>query len=411
MTSIKITGSVKLNLFIKRAMESKGRKTHLKGFKNCGQNGIKTARDFYDKIHHFFKKSMNKALTSIKYASHMNYKGYILGVKLSKPIARTFNTLLGYLKPSDNIAKGLDKLSIITSKRKLKPLKKDFVMEFPLDRLNKLTRRIRSRNLFTGFISIKSSACIKIVQKQSKRFLCLFVTKSFTKQINTAFGLVLDHYKQEIYKKNKIHSVLKIFYKMFGKVWGLVCFNTRVPKFFLSNQWKLNAFSYNYSFCKRNWKKFAISQIFHVIEKRLLKSICFGYCKLIEGLNKSFYNSTPCSSKLLSISSDFSFTQSTRKGCDITKNTFTIMSFNHKYTKILSKVTEILCKQHRFIIQAYFNKLKLIKTLRKVLSQRTPCKYLPLCRKLKKSMTGLIKIPKESASYSPINRINKQKIK
>lgn len=314
-----------------------------------------------------------------------------------------FEFLLKSLTKHSEILKKSSQLEKILKgkqSKKLRNTSSDHLPEFAFNIIKRVIALIVYKKLFSTFTVIKTQNKLRSSIFPFKRLLCFSIRGTVRRNMKNVFDRVYLYSAQKDEKLKQIKKIFSVFLGNLGKVWVVLKYFERTPKYFLSNQWKFSYFNGNSG--ARSWKKSAIDSIFHIIGKKQACLMCYSLCKLNNFcINPWSSNISPM--KLSTNSTDDS--------------NMSIILKRIKLQDILNpEKPKVSSEKIKFSLLRLFETLKLrlithkkqsflvIRNLKKVkiTAQRVSCKDLPICRKLNSSMKSLT--PVNNFSLSPFRK-------
>lgn len=316
-------------------------------------------------------------------------------------LIKTINKHSEILKKSSQ----LEKLLKSRQQKKLKNISSDHLSEFAFNIIKRIISSVLYKNLFSAFTMMKFKYKSNTPVKTFKRFLCLSLRNVAKKYLSLIFSQVYLTSAEKTQKNKKIGKIFSVYLKSLSKVWEILRYFEKTPKYFLSNQWKYNCFNPNMA--TRGWKKLAIDSLFHILNKKLTCLMCFSFCKLSHSHSNPWSN-TISPLKLSNTSTDDSNVSILFKrvklqdilGIDSNKY------INEKFKFVLLRLFEVINLRLVNNKKFSFSILLCLKNT-KLTPKRISCKDLPICRKLTNSVKSLTQANKPS--LSPFRKYNKLK--
>ena len=283
---------------------------------------------------------------------------------------------------------------------------KSIHLDFCINSMKRVISSISFRVKYSVLILLKSLAALKPQRYSNHHTKLIFyiLSNTYNREISYSFNHIFSY---SLTKKNnisKIKSLITIFQRKLQIILTTIKkFNT-TPKYFLSTKWRYNGLNIHCNFAKRNWKNMAISRLFLIIGKRISNVKCYGYYRLMSHISISCSTSISSPIKNTVCSTDNSFINLSYS-CSPSKKTINL----DKTQLSILKLIFISQKKHKLIYKYCFLKFSKFGRSSKAVLNRTPCRYLPMCRKIRQSYIEATDLSINQKNRSPINITPKRK--
>jgi hypothetical protein len=382
------------------------KKIALNIFRRKTTNSFNNKLKLFTFLENFYKASVKIVFLSIQIHSILVKtleKKQKVFLKLQKSLLqRNFSILINFHNKQSELLEKSEKLEKILRSRSIKKLesaKTDHLSEFALNILKRVLSSFTYRRLFSTFTQVKTHSRSQSFSRPQnfKKFLCFSVRGIMQKYLQKLIRDIFEYSNKRKSQQKTLSKLFSVFLMSSAKVWEVLKYYEKTPKYFLSFHWKYNKLNLSQSTSR---KKSAIFSLSSLLSKKFSCLQCFALCKI------SQFQYFPFSSSISPVKCNVSESTMSTSIKQVKSKYFPIFSNEEEtsYLKFLFlRLFDVLQTRVNQTTRASFIKIKTCPKSKGV--PRRSCKDLPICRKLNSSSSKTFSIQETTySSLSPIGR-------